>query len=310
MCVGTINKVPTLNIFYADTTKKWLRYAGYSGKKWSYSIVDGNGPKVQPYQEKVRVRTASDVSVSSACAVTPSGLQVFYRDESQGILLGAVKDGVNWRYELDDGDSQINGRTTGDVAFHMRATSIGNRVYVLYDSVESVNADKLPIRGAVRVAYRDSAYPEDWQYQVIDDSSNGISVAGFDVAMQVLGKKLSMTWLDSTISPTKPSEFLWADDVSDPTSQIIKVQTIVPTYYGSPTGPLSIDAKGVLFGCQNRLCAENNVDQTITLVSTANFDSSARVEWMTIKGVRYALVGANGQLSLLKAAAAISGNSN
>ena len=128
--------------------------------------------------------------------------------------------------------------------------------------------------------------------------------------MQVLGKKLSMTWLDSTISPTKPSEFLWADDVSDPTSQIIKVQTIVPTYYGSPTGPLSIDAKGVLFGCQNRLCAENNVDQTITLVSTANFDSSARVEWMTIKGVRYALVGANGQLSLLKAAAAASGNAN
>jgi len=310
MCIGTINKVPTLNIFYADTTKKWLRYAGYNGKKWSYSIVDGNGPKVQPYQEKVRVRTASDVSVSSACAVTPSGLQVFYRDESQGILLGAVKDGVNWRYELVDGDSQINGRTTGDVAFHMRATSIGNRVYVLYDSVESVNADKLPIRGAVRVAYRDSAYPEDWQYQVIDDSSNGISVAGFDVGMQVLGKKLSMTWLDSTISPTKPSEFLWADDVSDPTSQNIKVQTIVPTYYGSPTGPLSIDAKGVLFGCQNRLCAENNVDQTITLVSTANFDSSARVEWVTIKGVRYALVGANGQLSLLKAAAAISGNSN
>jgi len=200
-----------------------------------------------------------------------------------------------------DGDTQLGSRTTGDVAFHLRAAAIGNRVYVLYDSVESVNADKLPIRGAVRVAYRDSAYPEDWQYQVIDDSSNGISVAGFDVAMQVIGKKLTMTWLDSTISPTKPSQVLWADDVSDPTSQSIKVQTIVPTYFGAPTGPLSIDSKGVLFGCQNRLCAENNVDQTVTLVSTARFDSSSRVEWLTIKGVRYALVGANGTLSILKA---------
>ena len=301
MCVGTIKKVPTLNIFYADTTKKWLRYAGFDGKKWTYSIVDGNGPKIQPYQEKVRVRTASDVSLTNACAVTPSGLQVFYRDESQGILLGAVKDGANWRYELVDGDTLQGSRTTGDVAFHLRAASIGNRVYVLYDSVESVNADKLPIRGAVRVAYRDSAYPEDWQYQVIDDSSNGISVAGFDVAIQVIGKKLTMSWLDSTISPTKPSQVLWADDVSDPTSQNIKVQTIVPTYFGVPTGPLSIDSKGVLFGCQNRLCAENNIDKTVTLVSTAHFDSTARVEWLTIKGVRYALVGANGSLSILKA---------
>jgi hypothetical protein len=94
---------------------------------------------------------------------------------------------------------------------------------------------------------------------------------------------------------------LWADDLSDPTSQSIKVQTIVPTYFGAPTGPLSIDGKGVLFGCQNRLCAENNADQTVALVSTARFDSSARVEWLTIKGVRYALVGANGSLSILKA---------
>ena len=46
---------------------------------------------VNEYTEAVRVRTSSDVSVANACIATASSVQVYYRDETQGVLLGAVK---------------------------------------------------------------------------------------------------------------------------------------------------------------------------------------------------------------------------
>ena len=300
VCVGTINKVSTLNIFYADLTKKWLRSASFDGKRWSYSIVDGNGPKIQPYSEKVRVRTGSDVSGSNACAVTPSGVQVFYRDESQGILLGAVRDGTSWRYELIDGDRNTDNRTTGDVGFHLKAMSVGARAYLLYDSVLSVNTDKQPLRGEVRIAYRDSAYPEDWQYQTLDTSGFGIAVAGFDVALYNSGKSQSATWLASTILPTQPDQIRWLDLKNLGTSTT--PTSLSTPSYGIPQAPIALDNKGTLFSCQSRLCAENSADQTISLVSGAPVADGTNTAWITLGSVRYAVISSAGKLTLYKAA--------
>ena len=299
VCVGVINKVETLNVFYADLTKKWLRSASFNGKSWSYSIVDGNGPKIQPYTEPVRVRTASDVSGASACAVTPSGLQVFYRDESQGILLGAVRDGTNWRYELLDGDRQTDGRTTGDVGFHLKAISSGPRVYVLYDSVLSVNTDKQPLRGEVRIAYRDSAYPEDWQYQTLDSSGFGVAVAGFDVSLYNSGKSQSASWFASTILPTQADQIRWLDlkNIGTPTAPT----TLATTNYGIPSSPIALTGAGTLFSCQNRLCAENSADQTISLVSANALASDVNAAWITLGTKRYAVASNANKLTLFKA---------
>ncbi len=300
MCVGTINGVSTLNIFYADLTKKWLRWAGYDGRKWSYSIVDGNGQK-NSYQEKLRIRTSSDVSVQSACAVTPSGLQVFYRDESQGILLGAVKDGTKWRYELIDGDRSSDFRTLGDVGFHMQAIAVGARAYLLYDSIISVNTStKDPIRGEVRLAYRDSAYPEDWKYTTLDSSGSGLSVAGFDVALSNNGSSQTATWLASTINPSTPDQIRWVDINSalmgdSPT-------TVSTERFGAPTAPVALDSAGTLFSCQLRLCAENGATQEISLVSTSSMSSKNDVAWITLNKVRYAVVSNANKLTLFKAA--------
>ncbi len=300
VCVGTINKVSTLNIFYADLTKKWLRSASFDGKRWSYSIVDGNGPKIQPYSEEVRVRTGSDVSGSNACAVTPSGVQVFYRDESQGILLGAVRDGTSWRYELIDGDRNTDNRTTGDVGFHLKAMSVGARAYLLYDSVLSVNTDKQPLRGEVRIAYRDSAYPEDWQYQTLDTSGFGIAVAGFDVALYNSGKSQSATWLASTILPTQADQIRWLDLKNLGTSTT--PTSLSTPSYGIPQAPIALDNKGTLFSCQSRLCAENSADQTISLVSGAPVADGTNSAWITLGSVRYAVISSAGKLTLYKAA--------
>ena len=298
MCVGTINGISTLNIFYADLTKKWLRWAGYDGRKWSYSIVDGNGSK-NAYTEALRIRTSSDVSVSSACVVTPSGLQVFYRDESQGILLGAVKDGTKWRYELIDGDRQTDFRTMGDVGFHMQATAVGARAYLLYDSVLGVNTNtKEPIRGEIRLAYRDSAYPEDWKYSSLDSSGSGLAVAGFDVALSNNGKSQSASWLASTINPSVPDQIRWIDLSSAIAG--LAPSTLATERFGAPSSPLALDATGTIFGCQGRLCAENLADQNISLISGGALTGNLDTSWITLNKVRYAVISKDNKLTLLK----------
>ena len=301
MCTGTLNGVATLNLFYGDLTKKWLRWAGYDGRKWTYSIVDGNGPKIQSYQERLRVRTASDVSVQSACSVTPEGIQVFYRDESQGILLGAVRDGTKWRYEIIDGDRNTDSRTTGDVAFHMNAITVGLRTYLLYDSVLSVNTNtKEAIRGEVRLAYRDSPYPEDWVYKTIDSSGSGLAVAGFDVAITNGGKGPIATWLASTINPSVPDQIRQIDIRS--ALQGLFPTTISPDNFGAPTAPLSIDENGILFSCQSRVCAQRSDDQRISLVSGSAISIKSDVAWVVLGKVRYAVMSNSNKLTLFKAA--------
>jgi len=105
LCVSGKNLKQTLHVFYADKTDNDLRHATINGPTIAREIVDGNAAKVQSYEEIVRVPTASNVSVSNACAITSEGIQVFYRDETQGVLLGAYKNfNGDWNYELVDGD--------------------------------------------------------------------------------------------------------------------------------------------------------------------------------------------------------------
>src|ERR1019366_1776831 len=71
ICTSAVGKNQRLDIIYADLTKKQLRYAGYNGKTWNYTVVDGNGAAIVKYTDINRVRTASDVSGANACVDTP-----------------------------------------------------------------------------------------------------------------------------------------------------------------------------------------------------------------------------------------------
>ena len=297
ICTNKIGKVSYLNLYYADLTDKDLRRASFNGKKWSYEVIDGNGPVIQNYKEADRVRTASDVSVSSACAISAAGEQVFYRDESQGILLGAVRDGRSWRYEIVDGDDTTNGRTTGDVAFHLRATVLGNSVNVLYDSVLSVsNSDRSPLRGEIRVASRDSAFPEDWKYEKSQANVGNTIVAGYDVALYANDKTLSASWFGASgISLPKPDQVQWNQIGSSTTPTSSK-----PENFGIPGSPIAVDGSAIAFGCQERLCALNKADQKISLISDTKITDSKSVAWITINKIRYALLSSGGKLTLFR----------
>lgn len=241
-----------LNIFYGDRDREDLIHSTFNGSKWNHETVDGNGQSVQDYRELPRTKTASNVSVSIACAVNRSGVQVFYRDETQGILLGAVKVKDDWVFEIVDGDSDLSNRTTGDVAFNLSATvdSSTNEIYLIYDSVLRVDSNRSPVEGEVRVAKRKSAFPEDWKYQTIDGPDFGNAVAGYATAVQMVDRRVVAAWLVS-----RGDDFPYPTQISYTNlSEEQITRTLTPLQFGRPSLPLSLDSKWIVFGCQLRLC--------------------------------------------------------
>jgi Fibronectin type III domain len=296
LCSSKVGKSEILNIFYSDLKEKDLRHAAYDGKKWSFEVVDGNGTAINDYKDPVRVRTSSDVSKSNACVVTTGGLQVFYRDESQGILLGATKVAGTWNYELVDGDRDTNGRTTGDVGFHLKALNVGNTVYVLYDSILQVNQDKVPTRGEIRLATRSTIYPEDWTYSTPDPAGDGTTIAGYDVAISVNKGVFSASWLASSgITIPNADQIRWATLTSNPV-----IANTPSDFFGTPGPAIATDGTRILFTCQTRLCSANSQTKGISLISTLDFSNSAGYSWITLAGQQYALAGVNGALRLFK----------
>jgi hypothetical protein len=290
-----VGKTNYLHLFYTDLKEKDLRYAVYDGKNWEYEIVDGNGPNIQDYKEVARIRGGSDVSISNACAVTEDGVQVFYRDESQGILLGAVKNVIDWSYEIVDGDKDTEGRTTGDVAFHLKLVKVGNKVHLIYDSVRGFDQDKNVTKGEVRYATRSSSAAEDWSYKTLDIPSTGVAVSGYDVGIFNSTKGLNVGWFTGTIT-------------SFPNPNNIKYQlldakiatNVAKPEFGIPNSPIAIDDKTILFGCQQRLCALSLANRSTTLVSNGKIKSGALSSWISLNKIRYAVAGVSGKLTLLK----------
>ena len=296
VCTSAPGKTQRLDVFYGDVTKKWLRYAGYNGKKWKYSIVDGNGPIINDYKDISRVRTSSDVSGASACVDTPDGLQVFYRDQSQGIILGAVQSSGIWQYELVDGDRAADGRTTGDVGFHMRALNIDSDIYLIYDSVLQINQQKQPVQEAVRLATRGSALPEDWAYSTLDSYSSGVVIAGYDVGLVNLAGHIKASWMASTGISLPDADSIRYVDVASPA----KVNQVSSGIFGTPAAPMQTDGKNILFNCQARLCSLNTTSRIVSLVTASNVSNSGKVEWINLGGIKYALAGINGKLIAYK----------
>ncbi len=295
MCTSVSGRTNYLHIFYADLKDKDLRYAVYDGKSWYYEIVDGDALSIQDYKEFPRKRGGSDVSVSSACAVTSSGVQVFYRDESQGILLGAVKDRLDWRYEIVDGDKDTEDRTTGDVAFHLKATTVGKKIHLIYDSVRGFDMERNVTRSEMRYATRSSAFVEDWTYKTLDIPGNGVSVAGYDVAIFNGARGINTGWFTGTgASFPNPNQIRYqlfgASSFTDASS----------VEFGVPNSPIVMDDRTIMFGCQLRLCALNQANRSVSLISNGTVQEGSLSSWITLNKIRYAVAGVSGKLTLFK----------
>lgn len=300
MCVNGSGKKQTLHIFYSDVQNTDLRYAKFDGKKFVYEIVDGDAAQVNNYEDPIRVRTGSDLSVSSACIASAGGVQVLYRDESQGILLGAVKTSAakSWSYELVDGDRKTDGRTTGDVAFHLKAAFDGKTSYFIYDSILTINQKKDPTTGEVRVATRGNLSSTGWVYQTLEATSSTSPVVGYDVALGKNAKGIFATWLSSAPN-TLPNanRIRWSYISSTPTQESVTSEN-----FGKPGKYLSTDGTMIAFNCEKRICAvdTSKTSPKISFVATSNNPDGISSTWVVVNRVKYLLAGINGQLSMLR----------
>ncbi len=300
VCVNGSGTKQTLHIFYADGQDHDLRYAKYDGKKFIYEVVDGDAPQVNLYDNPDRVRTGSDVSITSACVASASGVQVFYRDESQGILLGAVKRNAakTWSYELIDGDRKTDGRTTGDVAFHLAAAFDGKKTYVLYDSILTINQKRDATTGEVRLATRSNLSSTGWSYKTLDATNPASPVAGYDVALGKTAKAVVATWL-SAASNTLPkaNQVRWANLTTNS-----EPKGAFTDGFGKPSKYISTDGNLLAFNCELRLCAidtSKSEAKTLFILASENPDG-IRSTWALVKGVKYLIAGIDGQLSMLR----------
>ncbi len=302
MCVNGSGTKQTLHLFYNDVTEKDLRYATYNGKSFAFEVVDGNGPQVNDYNDSVRVVTSSDVSVANACVATSNAVQVFYRDESQGVLLGAVK--VNkskWSYELVDGDRKTDGRTTGDVGFHLQAIQNGSKTIVAYDSVVSANQKKEMTAGAIRVVTRTGIDANTWSYQTLDISTDEAAIFGYDVALVKINNDVQVSWLSTSVASfPHPDQIRWAL-----LSKPLNISNLSTEDFGTPGEHLTSDGKTIVFNCQDRLCALDTSKKAqgqsaIRLIKSTQGSEPTQSAWVTIKKVKYLLATVSGKLSLLK----------
>ena len=299
-CVNGIGKKQTLHIFYADEVDKDLRYAKYDGKNFTYEIVDGNGPQVNSYEAPIRVRTASDVNVTSACIASAGGVQVFYRDESQGILLGAVKgrSAKSWSYELVDGDRKTDGRTTGDVAFSLKAIFDGRTSYLFYDAVLDINQKEQATASEIRIASRTNFLPTSWSYRVLESSTPVNPVSGFALAA---GKSIGgvfATWLGGdSLSLPEAKSIRWLS-----LSTNTEVETVIPEGLGTPSRYLSTDTSLIAFTCERRLCAIDKSKSIPKKIFISPYENPDGIEsaWVNVNRAKFLVAGIYGQLVMLR----------
>ena len=295
LCTSTVGKISYLHIFYSDLTNKDLKYALYNGKSFKYETVDGDGLVAQDYKEVNRVRGASDVSVSNACSVNNNVIQVFYRDESQGILLGAVKENGKWRYEIVDGDKDTEDRTTGDVAFHMKSVTVGKKINLIYDSVKGFDAEKNITKGEVRYATRSTSASLDWEYKTLDAPSERTYAVGYDVSILNSSKGLVAGWFTASGFTYPNPDQVKYQEINETEGLSVKADE-----FGTLHSSISADEKTVLFSCELRLCVLNKTSKVISLVSKNSIQKGAQVNWITIDKTKYAMAGVSGKLTLFK----------
>ena len=301
LCKSGTGTNQKLHIFYSDAKDLDLRHAQYDGKTFTFEIVDGNGPSVQNYEIPDRVRTASDVSITNACAITPGGISVFYRDETQGILLGATKR-VNtnkWVYELIDGDRKTDNRTTGDVAFHLASYVTGSTTHIIYDSVLVINQKREITSGEVRYATRSGVNPNSWIYQTLDESNKETPIAGFGVAIAKDKAGVRMVWIASgPISTPAPNQI--RSTFIGKTSEISAVTSVG---FGTPGAHLTLEDGELIFNCELRLCALNlnQASSQIRLVTSVQTTDPGRGVFVKVAKKRYLLAALDRKFTFLAA---------
>jgi len=146
------------------------------------------------------------------------------------------------------------------------------------------------------LAKRNSIFPEDWRYSTLDGPENGVAVAGYDVSIASYGNRVAASWLSASgLRLPNPDEvsFTIIDEDESPTR-------VTTQAHGTPGTPLLIDAKGLLFGCQKRLCSLGSYSSTPKITNGAILNGVKDSAIVTINKIRYAITSFDKRLVQVK----------
>jgi len=158
--------------------------------------------------------------------------------------------------------------------------------------VLTLSSKNLATQGEVRVATRNSIFPEDWQYQTLDGPNNGLAVAGYEVAITSSDKQVAAAWLGASGNslPNPDSvRFMILNQDEEPF-------TLTSKALGTPGSPLVINAKGLFYGCEKRICSTDTYGVAQKLISASPLLGVEESATFTLKGKRFLVTSANGKL--------------
>jgi len=168
-------------------------------------------------------------------------------------------------YEIVDGDMNSQRRTTGDVAFNLSAVSEKHSVYLFYDSILSIDSNRNVISSEVRLASRNSVYPEDWRYTILDGTSINNTIAGFSVDVKKYGGEVIVAWIAKKDFASANSGDIYAYNIT--LNRI--VSQISESEFGSPRRTVHLGKDLVYFDCSSRICKYSLINGEIQLLSGA-----------------------------------------
>jgi hypothetical protein len=201
-----------------------------------------------------------------------------------------------WVYEQVDGDRKTDGRTTGDVGFHLAAGFDGKSSYVLYDSVLVINQKKEATSGAIRLATRTDIDPAKWVYRTLEESSDSLAMTGYDVALSVNSKGAFAMWLGaSSVTIPKPNQIRTA--VIAPK---LAIKNFGTSNFGTPNRWINTNGSSAIFNCEDRLCTIDFATKKISLITGSAAINGTSGKWLTLAGKRVIVANIYGNLALAR----------
>ena len=197
-----------------------------------------------------------------------------------------------------DGDRKTDGRSTGDVAFHLKALFDGKKTYLVYDSVLTINQKKEATSGEVRVASRATLSSDAWSYFNIDSSGSATPMTGYDVSIYKTLDGIQAAWLiSSPATAPNPNRIRWSAIQINPTQGVTSSEA-----FGAPAKYLNTDGRYIAFNCQQRLCVVDSARAIplIKLVSSEQNATGIDSAWVVVDKVKYLVAGVKGQLSMFR----------
>ena len=164
------------HLFYYDVTNHALRHAWWTGAQWGFQTLDGTAQSES--------HGTHDVGQYTSAVIYGAGPQVFYYDDTAGVLRHTWWTGAQWGFETLDGLGGKAGQVNRSVGSDTAATIYGGSPHVWYYDIDN---------GDLRHAWWTGSA---WGYETLDGAGS-TNVGTYDV-VTVFGGAPHVFYRDET----------------------------------------------------------------------------------------------------------------